>query len=122
MPRRPKPAGTSASRPGPGEAPTRAGPRPWRPTINFREVDTVQEQTTPGPAGGDIPPRLPRATRKVIHASCSMHQGAMGFVNLVVSKRNGEIQLDPHVDGSCLLTLSEDEACALRDVLIEWLG
>ncbi|HEX4100044.1 MAG TPA: hypothetical protein VHY21_05785 [Pseudonocardiaceae bacterium] len=85
-------------------------------------MDTVQEQTTPGPAGGDIPPQRPRAPRKVIHASCSMHQGAVGFVNLVVSKRNGEIQLDPHVDGSCLLTLSEDEACALRDVLIEWLG
>jgi hypothetical protein len=51
-----------------------------------------------------------------------MHQGAVGFVNLVVSKRSGEIELDPHADGSCLLTLSEDEACALRDVLIEWLG
>ncbi|MDT7791922.1 MAG: hypothetical protein QOD59_1358, partial [Mycobacterium sp.] len=23
---------------------------------------------------------------------------------------------------SCLLTLSEDEACALRDALTEWLG
>jgi hypothetical protein len=51
-----------------------------------------------------------------------VHQGAVGFTNLVVSKRNGQIELNPHADGSCLLTLSEDEACALRDVLIEWLG
>jgi hypothetical protein len=70
----------------------------------------------------DIPPQRPREHRKVIHASCSVHQVAMGFTNLVVSKRNGEIELNPHVDGSCLLTLSEDEACALRDALIEWLG
>ncbi len=60
--------------------------------------------------------------RKVIHASCSVHQGAVGFVNLVVSQRGGEIEFNPHVDGSCLLTLDEDEACALRDVLTEWLG
>jgi hypothetical protein len=85
-------------------------------------VDTVQEQTTPGPAGGDMPPQRSHEFRKVIHASCSVHQVAMGFTNLLVSKRNGQIVLDPHVDGSCLLTLSEDEACALRDVLIEWLG
>jgi hypothetical protein len=51
-----------------------------------------------------------------------VHQVAIGFTNLVVSKRNGEIELDAHVDGSCLLTLSEDEACTLRDVLTEWLG
>jgi hypothetical protein len=70
----------------------------------------------------DIPPQRPRERRKVIHASCSVHQSAMGFTNLVVSQRNGEIELNPHVDGSCLLTLSEDEACALRDVLTEWLG
>jgi hypothetical protein len=70
----------------------------------------------------DIPPQRPREPRKVIHASCSVHQVAMGFTNLVVSKRNGQIELNPHVDGSCLLTLSEDEACALRDALTEWLG
>jgi hypothetical protein len=97
-------------------------PRPWRPTIDFREVDAVQEQATPGPASGDVPPQRPRESRKVIHASCSVHQVAVGFTNLVVSKRNGQIVLDPHVDGSCLLTLSEAEACVLRDVLIEWLG
>jgi hypothetical protein len=70
----------------------------------------------------DIPPQRPREPRKVIHASCSVHQSAVGFTNLVVSKRGGEIELNPHADGSCLLTLAEDEACALRDVLTEWLG
>jgi hypothetical protein len=64
----------------------------------------------------------PHERRKVIHASCSVHQGAVGFTNLVVSQRGGVIELDPHVDGGCLLTLTEDQACALRDVLTEWLG
>ncbi|MGH3571379.1 MAG: hypothetical protein ACRDUW_06065 [Pseudonocardiaceae bacterium] len=58
----------------------------------------------------------------MIHASCSTHQGSVGFTNLVVSKRDGEIELDPHVDGCCVLRLDEDAACALRDALTEWLG
>lgn len=63
-----------------------------------------------------------RGNRKVIHASCLVHQGSAGFTNLVVSQRGSEIELDPHVDGSCKLTLCEDEARVLRDVLTEWLG
>jgi hypothetical protein len=58
----------------------------------------------------------------VIHASCSVHQGSVGFTNLVISKRDGVIGLNPHVDDSCKLTLSEDEACALRDAPDEWPG
>jgi hypothetical protein len=69
----------------------------------------------------DLPTQRPRERRAVLHASCSVHQGSVGFTNLVVSQRGGEIELNPHVDGSCLLTLAEDEACALRDVLTEWL-
>jgi hypothetical protein len=64
----------------------------------------------------------PRNNRKVIHATCALHRGPVGFANIVVSKRNGEIVLDPHVDGSCVLTLAEDEAIALRDTLTRWLG
>ena len=45
-----------------------------------------------------------------------------GFCNLIVSKVDGDIELDPHVDGCCLLTLNEDAATELRDVLTEWLG
>ena len=58
----------------------------------------------------------------VIQASCSVHRGPAGFCNLVVRKRDGEIEFDPHVDGSGTLTLTEDGVCALRDALTEWLG
>lgn len=61
--------------------------------------------------------------RKVIHGSCALHRGPAGFANVVVSKRrDGQIELDCHVDGSCVLTLAEDEAIALRDALTAWLG
>jgi hypothetical protein len=60
--------------------------------------------------------------RVVLHASCSVHQGALGFANVVVRQRGGLIELDCHLDGSCVLTLDEDAATQLRDVLIEWLG
>jgi nitrate/TMAO reductase-like tetraheme cytochrome c subunit len=62
------------------------------------------------------------SNRKVIHATCAVHHGPAGFANVVVSKRDGTIELDPHVTGACVLTLGEDEATALRDVLTEWLG
>ena len=63
----------------------------------------------------------PRDNRKVIHATCVLHRGPAGFANVVVSKRDGTIELDPHVTGACVLTLAEDEALALRDVLTRWL-
>ncbi|HEY6424920.1 MAG TPA: hypothetical protein VIY28_17115 [Pseudonocardiaceae bacterium] len=63
------------------------------------------------------------AHHRVIHATCTTHGGAAGFTNLVVSKREGGIVvLDPHVTGQCVLTLAEDAATQLRDVLIAWLG
>jgi hypothetical protein len=46
----------------------------------------------------------------------------VGFTNLVLSQREGGIELNPHSDGSCTLTLARDEACALRDALTEWLA
>jgi hypothetical protein len=46
----------------------------------------------------------------------------MGFTNVVVTKRGGAIELDPHVTGQCVLTLAEDQAIALRDALTAWLG
>jgi hypothetical protein len=60
--------------------------------------------------------------RRVIHVHCTTHGGPLGFTNLVVSKRDGRIELDPHADGSCVLTLDEDAAMQLRDALGEWLG
>jgi hypothetical protein len=58
----------------------------------------------------------------VIHATCSRHGAGIGFTNLVVTKCDGSIELDPHVTGQCVLTLDEDEAGALRDALTVWLG
>jgi hypothetical protein len=60
--------------------------------------------------------------RKVIHATCVKHGGARGFTNLVLTKRGGEIELDPHATGACVLRLDENAATAVRDQLTEWLG
>jgi hypothetical protein len=61
-------------------------------------------------------------TRKVIHATCMKHGGARGFTNLVMTKRGGVIELDPHATGVCVLRLDEDAATAVRDTITEWLG
>ena len=60
--------------------------------------------------------------RCVLRATCKIHGGTPGFTNLVVSKRNGSIMFDPHATGSCVLTLDEQAAIALRDMLTAWLG
>jgi hypothetical protein len=60
--------------------------------------------------------------RRAISATCALHRGPMGFTNLLVSKRDGTIVLDPHVDGSCVIFLDQDGATALCDTLTEWLG
>jgi hypothetical protein len=68
------------------------------------------------------PENRPHHNRRVIHATCSRHGGGIGFTNVVVSKRDGSVKLDPHTDGSCALTLDEDAATQLRGALGEWLG
>jgi hypothetical protein len=60
--------------------------------------------------------------RVVISATCEVHRTCVGFTNLLVTKRDSMIVLDPHVDGSCVIRLDEDGATALRDTLTEWLG
>jgi hypothetical protein len=63
-----------------------------------------------------------RDNRRAIPISCALHQGPRGFANLVVErKHNGEIVLDPHVTGACVLILDETGARALFDVLGIWL-
>jgi hypothetical protein len=42
----------------------------------------------------------------VIHATWALHRGPTGFVNVVVTKRDGTIELDTHT-GSCVLTPAE---------------
>jgi hypothetical protein len=41
--------------------------------------------------------------------------------NLVVSKRGGTIVLDPQVTGSCVISLDEEGATTLCDLLTVWL-
>jgi hypothetical protein len=60
--------------------------------------------------------------RRVIHASCTQHGGSRGFTNLVVSKHDGDIELDPHITGGCVILLDEDGARSLSEALQEWLG
>ncbi|MCA1709637.1 MAG: hypothetical protein LC808_42720 [Actinobacteria bacterium] len=60
--------------------------------------------------------------RRVIHVHCKVHGGPRGFTNLVCTKRNGDVELDPHVTGSCVIVLDEAAATALFDALGEWLG
>ncbi len=52
--------------------------------------------------------------------TCQIH-GCRGFCNLRVSKVNGEIVLNPHIDGSCVLRLDRTAATHLFDILQEWL-
>lgn len=70
----------------------------------------------------DVAAKKPIGTRRVIHATCTQHGGARGFTNVVLTKRGGEIELDPHVTGSCVITFDEDAASAVRDTITEWLG
>jgi hypothetical protein len=60
--------------------------------------------------------------RRVIHATCAIHPGSRGFCNLVMTKEDGDIVLNPHTTGACVLILDEAEATAMRDALSEWLG
>jgi hypothetical protein len=63
-----------------------------------------------------------RDNRKAIPVSCALHGGPRGFANLVVERKHGgEIVLDPHVTGACVIIFDEDAATALFEVLRTWL-
>ena len=70
----------------------------------------------------DVAAAEPVRTRKVIHATCTQHGGSRGFTNVVMTKRGGEIELDPHATGSCVIIFDEDATTAVRDTIAEWLG
>lgn len=59
---------------------------------------------------------------RLIRAQCATHTGDFGFTNLVVSKLNGTIQLDPHDTDTCVISLDVAGATVLRNALTEWLG
>jgi hypothetical protein len=60
--------------------------------------------------------------RKAIPATCALHRGPIGFANLMMVKKGNSVVLDPHVTGECLITIDEESAKMLRDILTEWLG
>jgi hypothetical protein len=60
--------------------------------------------------------------RRTIPSTCRTHGGGRGFCNLRLTKIGGNIVLDPHVTGSCVIELDQDQATAVRDTLTEWLG
>lgn len=59
--------------------------------------------------------------RRVVMTTCQAH-GAAGFTNLVVTKEDGVIVLNPHAADCCVLRLDEQAATALHSTLGEWLG
>ncbi len=71
------------------------------------------EDQRPVPRGGN--------SQRTIAATCQIH-GSRGFCNLRLTKVDGEIVLDPHVAGSCVIILDETAATALFDLLGEGLG
>jgi hypothetical protein len=60
------------------------------------------------------------ANDRTIPTTCQIH-GSRGFCNLRVTKINGEIVLNPHVAGSCIIKLDKTAATPLSDILGEWL-
>ncbi|MBV9162243.1 MAG: hypothetical protein JO309_00080 [Pseudonocardiales bacterium] len=67
-------------------------------------------------------PKAGRENRRAIPVGCGTHGGPRGFTNLVVERKpNGEIVLDPHVTGMCVIIFDEAAARALFDVLGTWL-
>jgi hypothetical protein len=79
--------------------------------------DTAEVSTTfPGTGSG-----VRGSHRRVVMTTCQAH-GSAGFTNLLVTKENGTIVLNPHVANCCVLRLDEQAARALLDILAEWLG
>ncbi|MGH3997808.1 MAG: hypothetical protein ACRDTJ_10140 [Pseudonocardiaceae bacterium] len=69
-----------------------------------------------------VPDGVPdRRNHRTIPTTCQTH-GTRGFCNLRVTKVNGEIELDPHVAGACVIRLDRTAAVQLFDLIGEWLG
>ncbi|HEX5347284.1 MAG TPA: hypothetical protein VFW64_09350 [Pseudonocardiaceae bacterium] len=59
---------------------------------------------------------------RTVPATCQTHRGCRGFCNLRMTKVNGEIVLDPHVAGCCVISFDENQATTVRDILTECFG
>jgi len=63
-----------------------------------------------------------RDNRRAIGAQCGVHGGPRGFTNVVVERKaHGDIIIDPHVTGQCVIIFDEDAATALFEILRMWL-
>jgi len=60
--------------------------------------------------------------RHALHTTGALHRDPVAFTHAMVTKRAWHIEYDPHITGSSALTLTEDEAAALRDTPTRWLG
>lgn len=61
--------------------------------------------------------------RRTIHVTCrTAGHSAAGCCNLVVTREDAEIVLNPHAANCCVIALNEASAGELRDVLTELLG
>ena len=98
---------------------TRAHPRvAWRAAGDVLSNPSVQRPiTSTDPVTG--PTR--KSHRRVVVTTCQAH-GAAGFTNLLVTKEDGFIVLNPHVGNCCVLRLDEQATTALYQLLGEWLG
>jgi hypothetical protein len=69
--------------------------------------------------------------RKEIPATCQLDQGPVEianlavskyeFADLAVSKNTRVIVFDPHVPGACIMSVDDEGARKLRDMLTAWL-
>jgi hypothetical protein len=60
--------------------------------------------------------------RRVVMCHCMVHGGPRDFTNLVLTKRDSEIEMNPYATGRCIIVLDQNAATKLFDVLGEWLG
>jgi hypothetical protein len=79
-------------------------------------VTTERDPAVPDQSGH------PANRRKAIPAACALEGGPVEQINLMVSQRGGTIVFDPQVTGSCVISLDEDGATTLGDLLSVWLG
>lgn len=62
-----------------------------------------------------------RSHRRVVMTTCQAH-GAAGFTNLLITREDGFIVLNPHVANCCVIRLDEQAAMAVNGIITEWLG
>ena len=74
-----------------------------------------------GRGSSSSPDSPARRYRRVIETTCQQH-GMIGFTNLLVTKEDGVIVLNPHAANCCVLRLEEPAATELHEIIGEWLG